>query len=473
MDFLSEVASGYRLRFALDGANLALSLAVPGSGETIIQGLLLLEHLGAPQVVELWRAALEEPLVGKSKTSDLVWAAIRNNHQGVLRTAYGVLVCSERLVMEVFNNAYQRYTVDGYAPRMTCSFGKIYLGLDDGPDYQSQFTAGNASVGSISEAAAFDAAFNDTNLVLDGMISRAKLAAGLAPTWQIAFEFKDVSEPVLAMLSNLWFGIPDGVNVEAGGFDISSVLVPGRKPRCPGHFGAPSGYIFQPNPIAPLEWFGQKHGQALKTALDAFVAQHRTADTQPTQLLSSAIFAAFSNTPADNDMIARTIIGVMMGFLPTTDGNLREVVSQWLDDQTFERLHHIFTSDPAAVDHDKSVRLLKDPLMRAMQVRPVPPMVWRTALTDHALGDEPVDVHAGEKIVVSIISATQEANANGRISVFPIFGGDRSSTPHPTHACPGYKAAMGVMLGVVTALVARGVSPGLLPSTMALSGSNP
>lgn len=472
MDFLSEVASGYRLRFALDGANLALSLAVPGSGETIIQGLLLLERLGAPQVVELWRAALEEPLVGKSKTSDLVWAAIRNNHQGVLRTAYGVLVCSESLVIEVFDNAHQRYTVDGYASRMACSFGKIYLGLDDGPDYRSQSAAVNASIGRISEAEAFDAAFNTTNSVLDDLIKPAKRAAGPAPSWQTAFEFKNVSEPVLAILANLWFGIPDGANVEAGGFDVTSV-VPGRKPRCPGHFGAPSGYIFQPNPIAPVAWFGQTHGQALKIALDAFVAQHRAAGIRPAQPISRAIFTVFPNDPVGNDMIARTIIGVMMGFLPTTDGNLREVVSQWLDDQMFERLHQIFTSDPAVIDHSKAARLLQVPLMRAMQVRPVPPMVWRTALLDHALGPEPVNVQAGEKIVVSIISATQEATANGRVSVFPIFGGDRGRNPHPTHACPGYKAAMGVMLGVVTALVTRGVSPGLLPSTMALSGSKP
>jgi hypothetical protein len=33
--------------------------------------------------------------------------------------------------------------------------------------------------------------------------------------------------------------------------------------------------------------------------------------------------------------------------------------------------------------------------------------------------------------------------------VFPVFGGDRKPTPHPTHACPGYEAAIGVMLGFV------------------------
>jgi len=34
-----------------------------------------------------------------------------------------------------------------------------------------------------------------------------------------------------------------------------------------------------------------------------------------------------------------------------------------------------------------------------------------------------------------------------------IFGGDRSTTPHATHACPGYAMAMGVLLGAINAVL--------------------
>lgn len=470
MDVLSEIAAGFRLRFPVDGADLAQSLANLGSGESIIQTLLQFERLGLPGVAELWRVAIEEsPL----KTSDRVWAAIRNSHDGVLRTAYGVLVGSEKLVMEVFENASNRYTVNGYAQRMACSFGEIYLGLDDGQDYRSQSTVVNAAIGAITEGSAFNDAFAATNLVLADFVSAAKLAAGSAATWDVSFAIKDVIEPVLAKLCESWFGIPDGVNVLAGGIDGNWIPGPGSPPRCPGHYGAPSGYIFQPNPIVLLQLAGQLHGKALKAALDAFVAQHRTGGTSPTQPVSNVIFSVYPNNANGNEMIARTIIGVMMGFIPTTDGNLREVVSQWLSDQTLGQLSRDFKADPAATDLPKAIRFIKKPFMLAMQRRPVPPLVWRTALTDHDLGPEPVSIRSGDKMVISIISATQQALESHRISVFPIFGGDRSSALHPTHACPGYEAAMGVMLGVVTALAAREVSPGLLPSSMRLSGSNP
>ncbi len=66
-----------------------------------------------------------------SGISQAVWAAIRELHGGALRTPYGVLVCSKKLVGEVFDNDGSRYTVTGYAERMRASFGEIYLGKDD------------------------------------------------------------------------------------------------------------------------------------------------------------------------------------------------------------------------------------------------------------------------------------------------------------------------------------------------------
>lgn len=443
MDILSELASGFRLRNNVGGAELLSDFGV--SGRVIIENLLALERAGTPGMVEFWRATIEEPLAGKSLTSEMVWQAIRDHYGGALRCAVGVLVASEELVMDVFQNAEGRYTVSGYANRMVNSFGQIFLGLDDSPAYSSQSTAVNAAIGAISQAQAFNEAFRAATSML-------------ATTGGREFGVKEVTDPVLASLCKTWFGIPDGTFVVEGGFAAIS------NPRCPGHFGAPSGYIFQPHPVLPLESIGRLHGKQLKVALDDFVADHRTNGQIPVAVLSRAIFNAFTNDAPGNDMIAKTIIGVMMGFLPTTEGNLREVISNWLSTGDFETLADQFKTDPTQDLNQRANAVLKPPLIQAMQSCPVPPMVWRTALKDHNLGE--VEVRVGEKIVVSIVSATEESLGNHSANVFPIFGGNRHAVPHPTHACPGYDAAMGVMLGVLAALFVKPVMAGAIPSKM-------
>jgi hypothetical protein len=77
--------------------------------------------------------------------------------------------------------------------------------------------------------------------------------------------------------------------------------------------------------------------------------------------------------------------------------------------------------------------------------------VWRIAREPHDLGA--VKINAGDTIVVSIVSATQECLINDELDLYPIFGGNRDEDNHPTHACPGYKMALGVMLGTLAGLM--------------------
>jgi hypothetical protein len=68
-------------------------------------------------------------------------------------------------------------------------------------------------------------------------------------------------------------------------------------------------------------------------------------------------------------------------------------------------------------------------------------------------------VKAGDLLYVNIIDATHEDITKINRDPFPIFGGDRSQNPHPTHACPGFKAAMGVMLGIFAGTMEAPGSP--------------
>ena len=125
------------------------------------------------------------------------------------------------------------------------------------------------------------------------------------------------------------------------------------------------------------------------------------------------------------------------------------------------------------------------PLAQAMQLRPSPELVWRTVARHHAIGNGKVivPVEPGEKIVVSIVSATQQCLAEpsasqcrhgGRADLSPIFGGVRGAPGlSPTHACPGYAAGMGVLLGILTALVKVDVAMRPSPAPLAFTFDGP
>lgn len=361
---------------------------------------------------------------------------------GASRTADCVIVSGKDLVMQVLLDVDANYSVAGYAERMRKSFGQIYLGLDAGEAYYTQSTRINQAIGSISEEDAFQLAFDETCSVLQALPD---------PT---AFDIQKVSDAVLARLCNIWFDLPDEVTMLTGGWSVSDLLPPAR---CPGDFSAPSGYIFRPDPGILLAGIGQRLGHLLKDAVDRFVAGYRASGSTPRGALSSVIFDTFPQSSGQDDLLARTIIGVMMGMLPTAAGNLVAAVSGWQKDGSFAGLQRDFGANPEPDLHLRACATLKKPLMRAMQLAPVPDYVWRTAKQDQALG--PVQVKAGDIVQVHIAAATREDLSNNVTDVDAVFGGDRSRTPHPTHACPGYAMAMGVLLGVIAALMSAQAAP--------------
>jgi len=110
--------------------------------------------------------------------------------------------------------------------------------------------------------------------------------------------------------------------------------------------------------------------------------------------------------------------------------------------------------------------VIEPALRRTMQLRPVPELVWRTATARRTLGG--VEVAPGERIVVGIVSAMQQNLQEGSPDLWPVFGGRRAGEQHPTHACPGYEMAMGVMLGALAGLLGAELRPSLSPTVLRL-----
>jgi hypothetical protein len=147
------------------------------------------------------------------------------------------------------------------------------------------------------------------------------------------------------------------------------------------------------------------------------------------------------------------LIGVLMGFLPTVDGNLRATLYEWVNDRSLWDHQLGYQAAAAGKPYDKAHAVLLPKLIRTLQLRPVPELTWRIALRNHRLGG--VDVRAGETVAISIVSAMHECLANDDPDIYAVFGGKRergAGISIPTHACPGYEMALGVLLGFFAAL---------------------
>jgi hypothetical protein len=307
--------------------------------------------------------------------------------------------------------------------------------LDKGEDYDRQATKPNAAIRSITTEQAF---------ALTLGIARRAVATSQHPREFAIADLVVILNKILADLCTYWFGLPDDIIMVTGRIRESDIVAPAR---CPGDFSYTSAAVFKPNPGCMVAIAGQTLGRLLKSTVTQFIARHRAAKTIPEAELSRAIFEAF---PDDDDLIGRTIIGVMMGFLPTTYFNLFFAVQQWCESGMFKELQNRLkeNSDPPFL---RASKVLETPLIQAMQRRPMPDAVWRTAVKKHTLGN--VEVNPGDMIHINIALATQADEKAGRTDVFPIFGGDRSKPVHPQHACPGQALAMGVMLATVNALL--------------------
>jgi Dyp-type peroxidase family len=444
-------------------------------GEAKIRELREIEsRLGQEAAADAWKTALEDPDAGGAFTTASIWAAIRELHGGVLRTPFGVLVADRSMVEQVVADRRQNLSANGYLSRMHRSFGEIYLGLDAGPAYDRESKACNRAILALDPHLTFTQARDATNLALQNLVKDAKKDAKEdgETRWDLTVDARELIDPLLIAFCEEWFGLSeDGGHFRRGGYRWD--WKPGEPPFYPGHFLSPSRYIFQPHPGPLVESIGAAHGAALQSAmkglLNGFGATIRAPVTRE----------VLDYDPGKTDLAfaARTIVGAVIGFVPTVDGNLRQVLNEWLREGTLWTLRARYAGTTAS-DFADACNRLGDAFVPTMQLHPVPPTIWRTATVSQTLGDGPhqVSVEPGDIVVAGSISATQQSLEEGRRDLYHhAFGGNRRAAGHPTHACPGADPALAVMLGFFSALVESThplrVGPG--PLTLALDGRLP
>ncbi len=445
------------------------------AGEREIARLRDIEtRLGEAEAITAWKTALEDPDAAINFTTASIWAAIRERHGGVLQTPFAVLVAERSMVDQVLLDPAHNLSVRGYLPRMKQSFGEIYLGLDAGQDgaYERGSAACNDAIMALDRPSTFKQARESTKAALQKLVDEA---IGYAThdgesSWDLTVDVRELADSLLADFCEEWYGLTHDDNLfRRSGYRWDWQV--GQPPTYPGHFQAPSRYFFQPRPGPTVKEIGEAHGLALRSATLKLL---RSRGDQIKAPIARAILD--SEPGKDLDFAARTLVGAVIGFVPTVNGNILRVLNEWLREGTLWSLRARLGGTKAADFLDACNRLGAD-FIPAMQLRTAPELLWRTVTAAHTIGEGPhqVAVNPGDIVVAGAISATQQSLQEGRPDLHQAFGGNRRAKDHPTHACPGADPALAVMLGFFSALVESPLPlrAGPAPLTLALDGRLP
>ncbi|MBB2485803.1 hypothetical protein H5407_11285 [Mitsuaria sp. WAJ17] len=455
---------------------LADAVQAPEPSEAAREGEALIRQLQGPLKAlgaAGWKQCLEDLVARRQGVPEKLWAAVRELHGGALDTGtdYGVLVGSPELLHRVLQDEAGHYTVSGYQARMRQSIGPIFLGLDAGPDYERLAAPVNALIAGVSRDEAFGLSRRAVVEVLRQWWNEGAGEPPASRPQRMPVDLKRLSDEVLARLARHWFGLPDGLHVQAATRDWAWQADSSALPRCPGHFDTPSRYFFQPLPERTVaEELGQRHGRQLLTAVTAWVARGRADPASLQGQLSRRLFAALAGE--SDAALASICIGVLMGFLPTVDGCWRRALMDSRNDERLwlARAALLALGAPAQQGLAQVEPLLRPWLEQALLRHPVPDAIWRTVRQAHALG--PVaEVAEGRRVVLGLMSGTQvqwlAREAGGTTAqacpadLSLVFGGRRQDgATHPLHACPGYEAALGLLLGMSAGLLGAGLQVG-------------
>jgi hypothetical protein len=441
-----------------------------------------------------WKAALEDPQAIQRLESAALWAAIREDHGGLLRTPYGVIVANRALIQQVFKDN-ENFSVSGHRERMKLSFGDIFIGKDagsqDGSIYADEAGSIPAELSKLplqqvgSQKGVFEISRDAAKRKLSQIVETSKDIASndSALHYETSFDARELLDEVLADLTEYWFGVQGSPYFKRGGSDPNwqeDNPHPFNLPLYPGHFAAPSRYMFQPNPGSTPTELGQLHGRALKSAMLSFAAPHyykrsypNNVDNEPAPIAKAVLDDAV-RTGKTLDFVASTMVGIIMGYTPTINGAVLNVLTEWAKNDTLFK-KRAMADAPGDLSYQQAYNLMFTALSDATKMQPMPQITWRTARTAMRLGEpgpNAIDIHPNDTIVLALVSGTQESLVDGVDDGRIMFGGMREEDPHPTHACPGYHQGIAAALGCLAAMVGltETLRPGRTPHSFEVRG---
>lgn len=461
------------------------------------------------RAIEAWKSALEDPGVIDRQRAAALWALIRKEEGGLLVTPYGAVVADRDLLLQVLKDPGRCYSVSGQMQRMASTFGELYLGLDDGPQYRAESQDMNQAIGQLDADEVFGIARDAVTRKIDAIKALAiRNAKTGEQRYDTVFDARELLDDVLGDLSEHWFGVQDGARglLERGSPDLAWDAARDL-PLYPGHYTALSRNMFQPHPGAAPTRLATAYGQSLRRNMRRFVERHVAAGTVPRRPessdpapLAAAAFAQWrppkkGEPVRDEDFVGRLINGVLMGFTPTIIGAVANVLYEWRRDDRFGAVRSALRTAQAEAERQAArdgrrvppgqpvtagtaSRVLYRAMNHAAQIRPMPQITWRTVTRDHTLqrtDGRIVTLRAGAIVALGLLSGTHQSLADGAGDGRLMFGGVRGPADAPTHACPGWEAGRAAMLGSLAGLLARAedLREGPSPLSYAIEGPLP
>ncbi len=383
-------------------------------------------------------------------TRDQTWRRVKQN-QGDLQTAYGRLVSNPDTVMEMLQDGNGkdplRYSVCGYGRRFHASIGDGYLGMDPDSGHTAQaVTSGiNAAVVKIDEETAYRAAA--------GIAERLLIARTPVTGTPIPVDIAELTENVLAALCTEWFGLPEGVHMKAGISAGSGAEA--QTGYCPRDFVKVARHVFGAHPSPTESEQGIGRGKVLQQSVKAYLAS-----TPRAALVGLSAVIATALHAQGPDVVAQTIAGIMLGFAPSVHGNFVSLMRAWVEERETLSLWDLQVllldlraGQPDIDGYDAAREVLRRPLLDQMRREPLPATVWREPVgaVPAQPGQDP------DKIVIGLHGLMQYENIDDAM----LFGGTQPGGPGPTklrtvHACPGYGMAVGVLMGIIAAILSAG-----------------
>ena len=413
------------------------------------------------KLIQKWKHLLEETGIRQSGLTAEIWAAIRAREKGRLMTPYGLLVADEEKVLSSSRD-WKRFTVSEYQNRMETSLGRHYLGMDADPDANSNYNQlaswANKELASLSE----HQAFTQAHAVARGIIKNILFFPNPV------IDIKEFGEYVFAILSQDWFGIPDypnfdsqaGANTQSGFIFGGPAMGNEDKLVCPIDFIRVGRYVFNPGPAPYNEQAGQSRGRKLLEAGIQYVESVRQSKDKKTGKLVTQLF----NRIKQPETLAALLLGQIHGFVVPTYGCYVSVCTQLIADHSLWRLQQDWRNQNNVALSTARNSLLTAIIPR-MRANPVPQQIYRT--THDAFTWDGLDIAKNTRVILCLDGAAQGDLSKPSTEV--LFGGNYGeSTSKGGHPCPGQAVAMGVIQGILAAILEAGELTALSPSTLSV-----
>jgi len=497
-----------------------------------------LEALPTAEAAEEWKRLIEDFVAKDPSERDIsphLWSAIRYYYGGALDISapldgglptpaleaavarevadhdwtippdvekQNVILCAGQARIRQVLTDWEDFTSEEQLRRIIDHAGPIYVtqqpdnqyfdhsGKYSKLNYHEESAETNKILFNYKEKDGFIEGYKAGKKVLDGIKKAVEANSPSRKAFKIELR-RQYIQPAMAEVWRLWYGLPDDKTLHGGAWSwkklVKQVLddaTERSQALCPGDFMAPSrGSVF-PRPNASIEHYAEEHGAAIREAGLAFVERlHHDPTLEKTPLIEELFFAY--REPEQKAVLARNIVGTMIGAIPPMDANLRNVILEWLIEKRLWRHQAGFKAATAGKDltkrADEALEALRGPVSQAICKRPAPDLLFRTAKhrtvivrADAKDGSarQPAIAEEGDLVVVSLASASQRSlhrRPDGDVSI--VFGGERDKplqgyaykdgvvTPRKNgavHACPAQEMAMGGMIGILAAFLDAG-----------------